>query len=172
MTFLVVCCFVFLRFCFLHRRHYRHFSLPSLLYWKKNNLLCENHCTYLWWKYFWKSRMMPVSTRSWSAWLWSAGNKLWTFHKTELDLGSLGIWTDTGTWDCQWILWLSSYGPQRYVSHYKYKNELDYSNINLNAVTFPLAWGYLWTQQKWPDLMPPAELTAFIPLILCFLSLA
>lgn len=69
-------------------------SLPSLLHWEKKNLLCENHCTYLWQKYFWKSRVMEMSTGSWSAWLRSAGNKLWAFHRTELNLGSLGIWTD------------------------------------------------------------------------------
>lgn len=103
MTCLVVCCFVFFLFCFVFFRGFVSYTgvfttITSTL--GEKNLLCENHCTYLW-RNFWKSRMIQVSTRSWSAWLWSAGNKLWTFHKTELNLGSLGIWTDIGTWDCQ-----------------------------------------------------------------------
>lgn len=103
MTFLVVCCFGFLCFLVFFEVSFltQVSSSPSLLHWGKNNLLCENHCMYLWRKYFWKSRVIQVSTRSWSACLWSAGNKLWTFHKPELNLGSLGSWTDIGTWDCQ-----------------------------------------------------------------------
>lgn len=97
------CCFVLwgffvfvLRFWFLHRcLHYHHFYTG-----KKANPFVRITVHIYGENISKKSRMIQVSTRSWSAWLWSAGNNLWTFHKTELNLGSLGIWTDIGTWDC------------------------------------------------------------------------